>query len=140
MRVRRVADGSDIPSPLEIIAAFNRMEGRETGPLTAGYVDEYGRPITPKWPSALGLSTDRLPAAEQVITPAHSETRPAEAWQPPAPAVPEQWNVAVERVEHVALATGEGLWREHEFVLSERELASVRKLVVGAITRTLGEP
>src|SRR5437762_2274105 len=132
-----MVDSSGIPSPLEIINAINKLQGRETGPLTAGYVTEDGRPTTPEWPSALGLSTDRLPAAVQVATPVHSETRPAETWQEPAPLPAAEWRASVERVEHVALATGEGLWREHEFVLSERELASVRKLVVGAITRTL---
>src|SRR5947207_2198753 len=116
-------------SPLEIIAAINAAEGRDTGPLTAGYVDENGRQITPQWNNALGRGKETLSVPPKVrVQRERAEPEPAlKQWAVEEPQPPR--NVALGEMgditlppEYIRLDTGVGWWKESAFTLSEREL------------------
>src|SRR5438128_7002320 len=105
-------------SPLEAIEAVKRLQGRDSGPLTAGYVDEDGRPITPQWPQALGLSRETLPAAAGPRRQAPPADPAKEVWELPTTQEPRQ--VALVELadmtlppEHVRLDSAAGLWSDN---------------------------
>jgi len=143
-------------SPLELIAAVNRMEGRDSGPLTAGYVDESGREIVPEWPAELGMSRTTLPSGSALKPPEAAPAAPtrraslAEIADAVNGAIAATSNRPSSEVrfelpaldlppDYVRLDTGAGVWRDASFTLSDAERGKLGKLVAAAIARDLRE-
>ena len=123
-------------SPFEIIDAINRREGRETGPPAVGYVDENGLPVVPEWE---GMSRERIVVPHAVAAGAVVQASLAAPPEPTAGEGSQGTRTEQPRTapDVLDLSTCGGRWRGEEFVLVPRELAKVRRLVVGARVKAL---
>jgi hypothetical protein len=146
-----VTDASNL-SPLDIIAAINAMQGRETGPSASGYVDEKGSPVRVQWAKDGGVAEnvtepiESLRDSAQRMSPAEfaawmegqeESGRLAEAVTAGGTAggggggAPAASSAAahVEEIDYIDLSTGQCRWGEYEIVLTVEQMAEVMRPV-----------